>query len=238
MKNILTIFKKEFKSYFNSPMGYIFIIVYLSLTNWLFFQSFFLVGQADMRSYFEILPWAFLFFVPAITMRLWAEEKKTGTIEILFTLPVKISELVIGKFLASFAFLGMTILLSFTLPITIKLLGKPDIGSIVCSYIGTLFLGASYLALGSFISAFTKNQIVAFILSVTISFFLLIVGESMVLFSIPKFLVPIFSYISLSSHFESISRGVIDSRDIIYYLSIISLFLILNINFLESKKVK
>lgn len=238
MAHILTIFKKEFRSYFSSPVGYIFITVYLVLTNWLFFQNFFLVGQAEMRFYFGILPWIFLFFVPAITMRLWAEEKKVGTIEILFTLPVKISELVIGKFLAGFVFLSLSILLSLTLPLTIGLLGKPDLGAIIGSYLGTFLLGAAYLAIGSFISSLTENQIVSFILAVTFIFLLLIVGESIVLFSVPKFLVPILEYLGLGAHFESISRGVIDSRDIIYYLSVIVFFLILNVNFLESRKVK
>jgi ABC-2 type transport system permease protein len=238
LAHILTIFKKEFRSYFSSPVGYIFITVYLVLTNWLFFQNFFLVGQAEMRFYFGILPWIFLFFVPAITMRLWAEEKKVGTIEILFTLPVKISELVIGKFLAGFVFLSLSILLSLTLPLTIGLLGKPDLGAIIGSYLGTFLLGAAYLAIGSFISSLTENQIVSFILAVTFIFLLLIVGESIVLFSVPKFLVPILEYLGLGAHFESISRGVIDSRDIIYYLSVIVFFLILNVNFLESRKVK
>jgi ABC-2 type transport system permease protein len=149
---------------------------------------------------------------------------------------VKIYEVVIGKFLASFVFLALTISLSFTLPLTVKILGSPDFGVIICGYLGLLLMGAAYLAIGCFISSLTENQIIAFILSCVFIFLMLIIGESMILFTVPKFLVPILEYLGLGSHFESIGRGIIDSRDIVYYLSIIVFFLILNATFLEQKK--
>jgi ABC-2 type transport system permease protein len=148
MQKALPIFFKEFKSYFVSPIAYVFITVYLVITNFLFFQGFFLINQADMRGYFGLLPWVFLFFVPAVTMRSWAEEKKVKTLEILLTWPVRDVEVVVGKFLASFAFLSLAVLLSVTIPVSIAMLGNPDMGVIVTSYIGAVLMGAAYLAIG------------------------------------------------------------------------------------------
>lgn len=236
MQNIIAIFKREFKGYFNSTIAYIFITVFLVLTGWLFFRSFFIINQADMRGFFGILPWIFLFFVPAITMRLWAEEKKLGTLEILMTLPVKDHEVIFGKFLASYAFLAVTILLSLPLPVTILYLGTPDKGPIIGGYIGALLMGGAFLAIGLFVSSLTENQIVAFIIAVIISFGLLIIGEQFVLFSLPNWLVPLFSYLGLGSHFSGIGRGVVDSRDIIYYLSVILFFIFLNMRTLEGRR--
>ena len=236
MERINAIFLREFKAYFLSPIAYIFITVYLVVTNWLFFQAFFLINQADMRGYFSILPWVFLFFVPAITMRTWAEEKKVKTLELLLTWPVSDLEVVIGKFLASFCFLGIAILLSLSVPITIMCLGKPDLGPIIGSYLGTLLMGAAYLAIGLWISSLTENQIVAFILGVVATFILFIIGNPFVTMVMPYYLVPVLSYLGLGTHFESISRGVIDSRDIIYYLSVIGFFLFLNVRSIESRK--
>ncbi len=236
MQNIIAIFKREFKGYFNSTIAYIFITFFLALTGWLFFRSFFIVNQAEMRGFFAILPWIFLFFVPAITMRLWAEEKKLGTLEILMTLPVKDHEVILGKFLASYTFLAVTILLSLPLPITILYLGGPDKGPIIGGYIGALLMGGAFLAIGLFVSSLTENQIIAFIIAVAISFGLLIIGEQFVLFSLPDWLVPICSYLGLGSHFSGIGRGVIDSRDIIYYLSVILFFIFLNTRTLEGRR--
>ncbi|MBD3184054.1 ABC transporter permease subunit [Candidatus Poribacteria bacterium] len=238
MRNFYAIFKKEFKSYFNLPIAYIYITVFLVLSSWLYLRTFFIIGQASMRSFFSIMPWMFLFFVPAITMRLWAEEKKLGTMEMLMTLPVKDHEVVLGKFFASFCFLSLTVLLSFPLIITVYALGNPDGGPIIGSYLGLLLMGAAYLAVGLFISSLTENQIIAFIISIVVIFALIIVGEDMVLFSIPDFLVPVFSYLSLSAHFSSIGRGVIDSRDLVYYFSVIGFFLYLNVRKLETGKWK
>jgi ABC-2 type transport system permease protein len=236
MQTILTIFKKEFKAYFLSPIAYVFITVYLVVTNFLFFQGFFIINQADMRGYFGLLPWIFLFFVPAITMRGWAEEKKIKTLELLLTLPVRDLDLVLGKFLAALCFLGLAVVMSCTIPITICIIGKPDVGVMFSSYVGSLLMGAAYLAIGLWVSSLTENQIVAFIVGVVVTFLLFIVGTPFVTMAAPSFLVPVLAYAGLGNHFDSINRGVIDSRDIVYYLSIIGFFLFLNVRSLESRK--
>ena len=238
MRNILTIFQKEFKSYFNSPIAYIFIITFILFSSWLFFRTFFLIGQAHLRSLFSIFPWLFLILAPSITMRAWAEEKKMGTIEVLMTLPLKDYEVVLGKFLASFFFMFTTVVLTFPLAITVYSLGIPDTGSIIGGYIGAVLMGGAYLAIGLFCSSLTNNQIVAFIISTVSCFILLIIGEDIVLMSAPDTVVPLFSYLGLGTHFESISRGVIDSRDLLYYFSTIGFFLFLNTLALESRKWK
>ena len=238
MRNILTIFQTEFKSYFNSPIAYIFIITFLLFSSWLFFRSFFLIGQAHLRPLFGILPWLFLILAPAITMRSWAEEKKLGTMEVLMTLPLKDYEAVLGKFFSSFIFMIIAVLLTFPLSLTIYILGNPDTGTIVGGYLGACLMGGAYLAIGLFISSLTKNQIVAFIISIVTCFVFLIIGEDIVLMSTPNMIVPIFNYLGLGAHFESISRGVIDSRDLIYYLSVIGFFLFLNTLAIESRKWK
>jgi ABC-2 type transport system permease protein len=236
MQNISAIFKKEFKTYFLSPIAYIFITVYLITTTFLFFQGFFLINQADMRGYFDLLPWVFLFFVPAITMRSWAEEKKVKTLELLLTWPVSDVEVVMGKFLASFALLAIVVLLSISIPVTITIIGHPDGGQIVGQYLGALLMGAAYLAIGLWVSSMTENQIVAFIVGVVVTFVLFIISTPFITMVLPSFAAPLFAYVGLGSHFESISRGVIDSRDIVYYLSVIGFFLFLNVCSLGSRK--
>jgi ABC-2 type transport system permease protein len=236
MQNILAIFKKEFKSYFLSPIAYVFITVYLVVTNFLFFQGFFIVNQADMRGYFGLLPWMFLFFIPAITMRIWAEEKKMKTLELLLTWPVSDLEIVIGKYLASFCFFAITVLLSITVPITIGILGNPDGGVIVGGYLGSLLMGGAYLAIGLWVSSLTENQIIAFIIGVVVTFVLFIIGNPFVTMVAPSAVVPFLTYMGLGNHFESIGRGVIDSRDVLYYASVIGFFLFLNIFSIESRK--
>lgn len=236
MNHILAITKKELRNYFNSPLAYIFISLFLVITGWLFFRNFFLIGQATMRGYFSLIPWLFLFLIPAITMRLWAEEKKLNTTEVLFTWPIKEYEAVIGKFTASFLFLLITLILSLSIPITISFIGDLDWGIVIASYLGTLFLGSAFLAIGLFISSITDNQIIAFIVSITVCFVLFIISENLVILSLPNFLSGIFQYSGLSYHYASINRGVLDSRDIIYYLSIIGLFLYLNTRQIEKRK--
>ncbi len=236
MEHIAAIFKKEFKAYFLSPIAYIFITVYLVVTNALFFQSFFLMNQADMRGYFALLPWIFLFFIPAITMRVWAEEKKMKTLELLLTWPLSDVEVVVGKFLASFCFLAVSILLSITVPVTIMILGRPDLGPIIGGYLGALLMGGAYLAIGLWVSSLTENQITAFIVGVVCTFVMFIIGNPFITMAAPAFLVPTLTYLGLGTHFESIGRGVVDSRDIIYYISVIWFFLFLNIRSIESRK--
>ena len=236
MGNAYYIFRKEFRAYFDSPIAYVFIISFLSFSSWLYFRSFFLAGQLQMRDYFFFLPWMFLIFIPSITMRLWAEEKKLGTIEVLMTLPVRNYEMVLGKFLASFFFLVVTLALTFPIPLTLSLLGNVDMGPIIGGYAGACFLGGAYLAIGLFVSSLAENQIVAFIIAIIFSFALFIVGEDVVLLSLPDTLVPVFAYLGLVKHFASVQRGVIDTRDLVYYLSIIWFFLFINVQSIESRK--
>ncbi|MCL2183741.1 MAG: ABC transporter permease subunit [Chitinispirillia bacterium] len=236
MNTVMAIFKKEFTSYFISPIAYVFIIVFLIGTNFMYFQPFFLINQADMRNYFGLLPWVFLFFVPAITMRSWAEEKKSKTIELLLTWPLSDAQVVLGKFFATLAFLASAVALSVTIPVTLFIIGNPDPGPIIGGYVGALLMGAAYLAIGLWISSHTENQIVAFILAWVVIFVMMIIGHPMVTMKIPALFVPLFSYLGLFTHFESIERGVIDSRDVIYYLSMTGVFLYLNAQSLGSRK--
>lgn len=236
MTRFNAIFKKEFASYFSSPIAYFYLTVYLGLTNWLFFKTYFIGGQATMRGYFGLLPVLFLFFVPAVSMRLWAEEKKSGTIELLFTLPLKVSEVVLGKFLAAYAFLCVSFLLSISVPISVGLSGNPEWGPIIGGYAGAVLMGGAYLAIGMFVSNLTENQIIAFIGGVVVTFAFYIIGSPFVTFSLPSFMVPLFYTLGLANHYESVSRGVIDSRDIIYYCSVIGVFLFLNAYTIETRK--
>lgn len=235
MKNIITIARKEFRTYFESPIAYIFITAFLLLVNFLYLWTFFLVGQADMRSFFGFMPFVFLFLVPSITMRLWAEERKMGTLEVLLTLPVQEKEVVLGKFIASFVFLLVMLTLTFNIPLLVGFLGDPDWGTIICGYLGCLLMGASYLAIGLFASALSDNQIVAFILAIAICTAMLIVGEWFFLILVPDIFVPVFNYLGLGTHFESMGRGVIDTRDLFYYISVIGVFLYLNVYTVENR---
>lgn len=235
LRNIYILFKKELMSYFNSPIAYIFIGVFLVVGNWLFFKNFFLIGQVSMRGYFDLLPWIFLFMSPAITMRLWAEEKKSGTIEFLLTLPVTDWQVVLAKFFGALAFLFISLLLTLTLPITLMSLGNIDWGPIIGSYLGSLFLGGAYLALGLFISSLTKNQIIAFVMGLVACFAAFIIGSNFVLIGAPQFMVPVLKFLGLGSHFFNIAKGIIDTKDIIFYLSFIFVFLWLNARIIESR---
>lgn len=237
MQQFRAIFKKEILSYFNSPLAYIFTAIFLIIGNWLFFQSFFLYNQASMRGYFDLLPWIFLFITPALTMRLWAEEKKSGTIEILLTFPVKDITVALAKFFSSLAFLSIVLLLSLSLPITIAFLGNLDIGVIIGGYLGALFLGALYLSIGLFLSSLTKNQIVAFLLAAVSCFLLYLLSSPFILQAV-SWLAPILKVIGSASHFQNLSRGLLDTRDILYFLSVTALFIYLNCQVLASRNWK
>ncbi|MCX6746170.1 MAG: ABC transporter [Candidatus Parcubacteria bacterium] len=238
MKHIFAIIKKELKDYFNSPLAYVFISIFLVVSNWLFFRSFFIQAQASMRPYFSLLPWLFLFLIPAVTMRLWAEEKKLNTAEVLFTWSIKDPEAILGKFFASLIFIALTLILSLSVPLSISFIGGLDWGIVIASYLGALLLAAAFLAIGLFISSLTDNQIIAFILAVALAFAIFMVGEDFVLYALPNYLVNLAQYLGLGAHFASINRGVLDSRDIIYYLSIIFIFLYLNTRQIASRKWK
>lgn len=233
--NILTIARREFIAYFLSPIAYVYLITFLAIVNWLYFRAFFLVGQADMRALFGMIPWVFLFFVPAVSMGKWAEERKLGTLEILFTLPIRNSNIVVAKFIAGLGLIASALILTTPIVITIAVLGRIDWGPIVCGYLGMLFLGGAYLSIGLMISSVTENQIIAFILGVAGSFCLFIIGTPLIIGGRSGLISHVFQYMGLATHFESMARGVVDSRDIVYYLSVIGFFLFINLKILETR---
>ena len=218
MQQVLYIFRKEFGSYFISPVAYIVISIFLLVTGWFFFTTFFLLDQANLRNFFSMLPVIFAFVVPAVTMRLFSEELNVGSYETLLTLPVRYSEVVVGKFLAAVAFVGAMLVPTLAYPFTVSLLGQLDWGPVVGGYIGALMLAAAYAAIGLFASSLTRNQIVAFIIGMAICFTLTLMER--MLFFLPDSLLGIFSYIGTNPHFQNISKGVIDTRDIVYFLSV------------------
>ncbi len=228
MNRTLTLVKKELKSYFISPLGYVVISVFLVISGWLFIQTFFLSAQASMREFFDLLPIIFMFFLPAATMAAWSEEKRSGTIEVLTTFPVRSSELVLAKFVSSFIFLAIMLFATLTIPLMAANLGTPDKGMILAGYIGSLMLGAAYIAVGLWVSSITKNQIVSFILAVVIIFGFYIIGNSFIIGSLPIQIASAAKFLSFSAHFNSILRGVISLADAVYYLSVVAFFLFLN----------
>lgn len=236
MQNIWAILKKELKLYFNSPIAYIVITVFLMITGWFFSSTLFIVNEANLRSVFGAIPMIFIFVVPAITMRLVAEEKRSGTIELLMTMPVKDWEVILAKYGASLVLLVVSVLLTLAYLITISALGDVDPGPIIGGYLGLILMGGVFLAIGLFASSLSKNQVVAYIISFIIIFILVMLDKILVF--VPDFLVSLFEYLSIDFHFNNIARGVIDSRDVIYYLSVIVLALYLASWSLESRKWK
>lgn len=236
MRTIAALTGKEFRSYFHSPIAYIYLVVFIAFTSWFFFRGFFVMNAASMRGFFALMPWTFLFLIPAVTMRLWAEEQKLGTMEVLMTWPVREHEAVLGKYFAGLGLLLVSLLLTLPLTATVFLVGGPDPGPILTGYLGLVLMGGAYLAIGLFASSLTENQIVAFIFGVIMTFALFIVGDDFIIVAAPGWLAPILRFLGLGAHFSSIGRGVIDSRDVIYYLSVIFFFLYLNVRRIESRK--
>ncbi len=234
MRKVLSIFQREMKAYFDSPIAYVVIIVFLLVTGWFFTTNFFMVGQADMRVAFSIIPFIFIFITPAITMRLISEERKSGTIELLVTMPIKDTEIILGKYLASVVLLGAMILPTIIYAITISMLGDMDLGPVIGGYLGLILMGAGYLAIGAFGSSLTDSQVVAFIVSWLMVFVFFLLDK--MLFLLPNWLVSAVEYLSIEHHFQNISRGVIDTRDIIYYLSLITLALFLAARSLAARR--
>lgn len=191
-----------------------------------------------MRAFFQLMPWIYLFFIPAVSMSKWSEEKKLGTMELLLTLPVKDSQVVLGKFIAALDLIIVALIFTFPIPLTMIFLGDVDPGPMIGGYIGLVFMGAAYLAIGLFVSSLTENQIIAFILGVVGCFIFLVFGEPIFTASIPDSLVGVFQYMGLGTHFWSIGRGILDSRDIIYYFSMIGFFLWLNLKAIEARSWK
>ncbi|MBF0107050.1 MAG: ABC transporter permease subunit [Deltaproteobacteria bacterium] len=237
MKTAITLAFKELRDYFASPIAYVFISVFLCLSFWLFFSGVFLVGETSLRGFFGWLPLLFIILLPSITMGMWAEEKKSGTIELLLTLPARTGEIIIGKYLATVIFLTLVLLLTLPLVFIMEGLGDLDSGVVMGAYLGTFFLALSYLALGLFISSITKNQIVAFIITVLVLFLFYVIAEPLVTSYVPQALIPVLQFMSFNQHFAALSRGVVDTRDILFFMSAIFLFLYLNAVTLSLRKV-
>lgn len=234
MKQFFALFRKELNEYTHSLLSYVFIVVFLVSLTWLFYDNVFLIGQASMRGFFTLVPWFFLFLVPALSMRLWSEERKQGTIEKLFTFPLSDMQAVLAKFLASFAFLGVVLLVSLPVPFSIARMGNLDWGPVIGSYIGAWLLGGAYVALGQWISSLTKNQIIAFLLTVVVAFGFLLLGLPAVNPG-NNALTQLLSQLSTQTHFENLSKGVVALRDIAYYLLFIGFFLYLNMESLAKR---
>ena len=242
MGNLGIIFRRELLSYFATPLAYVFIVIFL-ITNGIFtfeLGGFYVRGQADLLPFFSFHPWLYLFMVPAIAMTLWADERKPGSIELLLTLPIRLSEAVIGKFLAAWVLTGIALLLTFPIWITVNYLGNPDNGVIVAAYIGSWFMAGGFLAIGSCLSACTKNPVIAFILTVAICFLFVIMGSPILLNAfpqwVPQVLVDAFSAMGFLTHFDSIARGVLDIRDFLFFTVFIAAWLLASAIVIEMKK--
>ncbi|MSR10668.1 MAG: ABC transporter permease [Gammaproteobacteria bacterium] len=236
------IFKRELFSYFATPLAYVFIVIFL-ISNGIFtfdLGGFYARGQADLLPFFSFHPWLYLFMVPAIAMNLWADERKTGTIELLLTLPVKLSDAIIGKFLAAWALTGIALFLTFPIWITVNYLGDPDNGVITAAYIGSWFMAGGFLAIGSCMSASTKNSVIAFILTVSICFLFVIMGSPILLDAfpdwVPQGIVDAFSAMGFLTHFDSIAKGVLDIRDILFFSVFIGAWLFASAIVIEIRK--
>ncbi|PKM31208.1 MAG: ABC transporter permease [Gammaproteobacteria bacterium HGW-Gammaproteobacteria-11] len=242
MNNLKVIFKRELGSYFSTPLAYIFIVIFLVLSAVFTFYlgGFYEGGQADLNAFFNFHPWLYLFLVPAVAMRLWAEERKSGTIELLMTLPVSRADMVLGKFLAAWVFIGLALLLTFPIIITVNYLGSPDNGAIFTGYLGSWLLAGGYLAIGSCMSALTKNQVIAFIVSVVACFIFIVSGFSLLLdlFSgwAPQWLLDAIASLSFLIRFDAISKGVLDLRDLLYFVSLMAVWLLATAIVIDLKK--
>jgi ABC-2 type transport system permease protein len=218
MRQVTHIFRKEFTTYFISPIAYIVISVFLLVTGWFFFATFFLFNQANLRTFYALLPVVFAFVIPAITMRLISEELNIGSDEILLTMPVTVIDVVLGKFLAGVALIVVMLIPTLAYPLTVSLMGQLDWGPVVGGYLGGVFLGAAFCAVGLFASALTRNQIIAFIIGLAICFTLTLIDK--MLYFLPRSLLGVFAYLGADFHFQNIARGIIDTRDILYFVSV------------------
>lgn len=235
MNALCTVFKRELAAYFATPLAYVFIVIFLALTGALtfFLGNFFERGQADLSPFFLFHPWLYLLLVPAVSMRMWSEERKSGTIELLLTLPLTPGQAVIAKFLAAWCFAGIALALTFPFWITVNYLGKPDNGVIFASYIGSFFMAGSYLAIGACFSALTKNQVISFVLSAVVCLLFTVSGTSLVLNFFTGWASPgvveAISSLSFTANFEAISKGVLDVVSIVFFASVMALFLFANV---------
>jgi ABC-2 type transport system permease protein len=238
----VTIAKRELAGYFATPVAYVFILIFLLLASAFTFYlgGFYERGQADLAPFFNFHPWLYLFLIPAISMRLWAEERKSGSVELLLTQPVTLWQAVLGKFLAAWAFTALALALTFPIWITVNYLGSPDNGVILAAYIGSLLMAGGFLAIGSCMSALTRNQVVAFILAVVVCFAFLLAGFPLVLDAFhawaPQVLIDAIASLSFLTHFEAISKGVLDVRDLLYFVLTMAFFLIATAIILDVRK--
>ena len=235
MHNIWIVSRRELSAYFTSPLAYIFIVIFLALSGGLtfFFGAWLDRGQADLQVFFIYHPYLYLFLIPAVGMRLWAEERKTGTIEFLLTLPVTTGEIVLGKFLAAWVFAGIALALTFPMWLTVNYLGNPDNGIILAAYIGSWLVAGGFLALSSCVSALTKNQVIAFIIAATVCFLFTMSGAQLVLNFFqgwtPDVVLEALRSMSFLTHFDAVTRGVIDLKDVVFFGSLIAMWLFLNV---------
>jgi ABC-2 type transport system permease protein len=242
MKQTIALIKRELLNYFYSPVAYVFIIIFLISTvgSTFFLGNFFNSNQADRDIFFLFHPWLFLFLIPAVGMGLWSEERSTGTIELLFTLPVSMLQAVLSKFFAAWIFIGIALLLTFPMIFTVVYLGSPDGGIIISSYLGSFLMAGAYLAITCVTSALSRNQVISFILSVVVCFVMVLLGwgifTEIITKILPVWLTDVISSFSFTTHFNSIRKGIIDSRDIMFFLSIIFGGLFINAIILDSKK--
>ena len=242
MNGLLSIYKREFTSYFVTPVAYVFIVIFLFMTGVFTFYlgAFYESNQADLEPFFRFHPWLYLFLIPAISMRLWSDERKSGTIELLMTLPVSITDTVVAKYLAAWSFTAIALSLTFPMWITVNYLGSPDNTVVLASYIGSLIMAGGFLAIGACISALTKSQVISFVISVVICFMFILSGFPMVLDLFeswaPQAVVDAVASFSFLTHFTSIKKGVIDIRDLIYFAALITFWLYVNIIIIENKK--
>ncbi len=242
MHTIWVIFKRELAGYFTTPIAYVFaaIFVFLSGVFAFYLGSFLERGQADLSAFFQFHPWLYLFLIPALAMRLWAEERRSGTIELLMTLPVTVGQAVLGKFLAAWAFSGIALALTTPIWITVNYLGNPDNGVIVASYLGSLLMAGAFLAIGSCISALTRNQVIAFIIGAVICLLFVLSGYPLVVDFVaqfaPQFIVEAISSLSFLGHFNAISKGVIEVKGLIFFVSMIAFWLFANAIIIDMRK--
>ncbi|MEW6671161.1 MAG: ABC transporter permease subunit [Thermodesulfobacteriota bacterium] len=240
--NIKAIFKRELFGYFNAPVAYVFIVIFLLLLGFFTFyiSNFFEMGQADLRSFFSWHPWVYLLLIPALAMRLWAEERRLGTIELVLTLPLSVTEAIIGKFLAAWVFIGFALFFTFPMVLTVLYLGQPDIGAILCAYVGSFLMAGAFLSVGVMTSSLTKSQVISFILAVVICLFFVMAGFPPVINAMsdwaPLWLINLISKSSFMFHFIAIERGVLDLRDVLYYVSVIVFMLFLNGLVIQNRK--
>lgn len=242
MSAMFGVFRREFASYFATPVAYVFIVIFLLLSGALTFYmgDFYERGQADLQPFFQFQPWLYLFLVPAVAMRLWAEERKSGTIELLLTLPVTMTQAVLGKFLAAWAFVAIALALTFPIWLTVNYLGNPDNGVILAGYLGSLLMAGAFLAIGSCLSAATRSQVIAFILTVAVCFLFLLAGFPLVLnffrSFLPQGLVDGIASLGFLAHYASIAKGVLDLRDVLFFALVIAFWLYAGALLLDLKK--